>query len=237
MIPFEVIRFTMVRFMCHVTTWFLLTHSASIAAIECRLLWCDPQQEAPALMSMDLEKTLRPLALTALKIQSPTLLHPQEGRLPLFHADDRSVACTVVVPSSIRRAILILMPGETQRSMRAVLVDDISGRFPDAGACVVNLSRVHIRMAVGEHRALVSPGADHPLGCPQERDDFNMAQLLFQFERDGAWRTASETRLRFAPGMRHLILAEHDPRSGRPRVRTFTDAAVPRPLPAEKTTD
>jgi hypothetical protein len=212
-------------------------HAAARAAMECRLLWCDPQLEAPALMSMDLEKKFLPLSLTALKIQSPTLLHPQEGCLLLFHENDRAVACTVAVPPSIQRAILILMPGEAQRSVRAVLVDDASGRFPDAGACVVNLSQVHIRMAVGEHRALVPPGADHPLGCPQERDAFNMAQLLFQFERDGAWRTASETRLRFAPGMRHLILAEHDARSGRPRVRTFTDAAVPQPAPAEKTTD
>lgn len=209
----------------------LLAHATARAAVECRLLWCDPQQEAPALVHADPENTLQPLALAALRIQPPVLLYPREGTIRLFHADDRSAACTVKIPSAVRRALMLLMPGETRRSLRAVLVDDAPGRVPDAGACVVNLSKVHIRLALGEHRALIAPGADHPLACPQERDDFNMAQVLFQFERDGSWRTASETRLRFAPGMRHLILAEHDARSGRPRVRTFTDAAVLRPLP------
>jgi len=230
MIVFHSIRSIATRSLRFVVPMIVLAHATVRAAVECRLLWCDPQQEAPGLVHADLENTLRPVSLAALKIQPPVLLHPREGTIRLFHADDRSAACTVTVPSAVRRALLLLMPGETPRSLRAMLVDDSPGRVPDAGACVVNLSKVHIRLAVGEHRALIVPGADHPLVCPQERDDFNMAQVLFQFERDGAWRTASETRLRFAPGMRHLILAEHDVRSGRPRVRTFTDAGVARPV-------
>jgi hypothetical protein len=59
-----------------------------------------------------------------------------------------------------------------------------------------------------------------------------MAQVVFQFQQGDTWRTASESLLRFLPGMRYLILAYVDPASGRPRIATYQDFTPP-PAPAK----
>jgi hypothetical protein len=50
-----------------------------------------------------------------------------------------------------------------------------------------------------------------------------MAPVVFEFLQEDKWRTASESMLRFLPGMRYLIFAYLDPESGRPRIATYQD--------------
>ena len=49
--------------------------------------------------------------------------------------------------------------------------------------------------------------------------------MTFEFLQDDKWRTASESTVRFLPGMRYLIFAYMDPTSGRPRISTYQDIA------------
>jgi hypothetical protein len=67
----------------------------------------------------------------------------------------------------------------------------------------------------------------HGYAMPKERDDFNMAPVIFEFRHGEKWRIANESSLRFLPGMRYLIFAYLDPVSGRPRINTCQDLAEP----------
>ena len=64
---------------------------------------------------------------------------------------------------------------------------------------------------------------------PTKRDAFNMAPVVFQFQQGENWRNASESMLRFLPGMHYLMFAFVEAASGRPRIVTFQDAKPPTP--------
>jgi hypothetical protein len=149
---------------------------------------------------------------------------------------DRKPAAAATIPPAVKSAILVFIPATppaTTLPWRVFVVDDSPKNFPDGGAFVANFYSKDIRFIIGEHKILLQPTKSHGLASPAQRDDFNMAQVVFQFQQADTWRTASESLLRFLPGMRYLILAYVDPASGRPRIATFQDLApLPDPAPA-----
>jgi hypothetical protein len=113
------------------------------------------------------------------------------------------------------------------------VVEDSPRGFPDGGVFVANFHQQDIRFLIGEHKILLRPSDAHGFARPAQRDEFNMAPVIFQFFHEGTWRTASESALRFVPGLRYLIFAYVDPASGRPRIATIQDL---RPAPAAPAT-
>lgn len=74
---------------------------------------------------------------------------------------------------------------------------------------------------------MLHAAGSHGYAMPQKLDDFNMAPVTFELLLDDKWRTASESSLRFLPGMRYLIFAYLDPVTSRPRISTCQDLAGP----------
>ena len=88
---------------------------------------------------------------------------------------------------------------------------------------VANFCNQEIRFVIDGDNILLQSGKVHTCVRPTHRDAFNMASVVCQFQQDNTWNTASESLLRFAPGMRYLIFAYADPASGRPRLSTLQD--------------
>jgi hypothetical protein len=85
---------------------------------------------------------------------------------------------------------------------------------------------------MGEHKLILKPAGSHGVAMPNQRDEFNMAAVTFEFQQDKAWRSVSESLLRFVPGLRYLVIAYVDPASGRPRMFVSTDITpATSPLP------
>jgi hypothetical protein len=150
------------------------------------------------------------------------------GTIRFLAADDRRPLATASIPAGVNAAVLVFLPdpAATEGSppaWRVLVIEDSPAKFPDAGAHVANLFGGEIRFVIGEHRNLLPRGGSHGIRRPQQRDPFNMAPVIVQFQDGETWRTASESTLRFTPGSRFLILAYVDPASGRPRVATFPD--------------
>ena len=128
------------------------------------------------------------------------------------------------VPSSVREALVIFLPAESEKEkFRTVVLDGSEKSYPEGGSLVLNLYSEKIRFILGEHKILLPPGKTATLARPQERDNFNMAGVIFQFESKGGWRSAYESKSRFPEGQRHLYVTYVDPKSRRPRVRTYRD--------------
>jgi hypothetical protein len=124
---------------------------------------------------------------------------------------------------------------------RVFVIEDSDKIFPDGGAFVANFHSGDIRFIIGENKIMLRPAGSHGFGLPKERDAFNMAPVVFQFQQEEEWITASESLLRFLPGMRYLIFAYVDPDSGRPQISTFQDvkpftppAAGPKDAPPKR---
>ena len=110
---------------------------------------------------------------------------------------------------------------------KTFVIDDSPANFPDGGAYVANFHNNAIRFVIGEHKGMLRPAGSHGYAMPAERDDFNMAPVIFEFLNGEKWRIGNESALRFLPGMRYLIFAYVDPVSGRPRINTYQDLATP----------
>ena len=54
-------------------------------------------------------------------------------------------------------------------------------------------------------------------------NNFNMVDVTFEFNTKTGWRSAYETKTRFAEGQRHLYISYVDPADERPRVRAYRD--------------
>lgn len=131
------------------------------------------------------------------------------------------------IPSSATAAILLFVPAPADKPdgapWRVLVIEDSAKNFPDGGAFVANFHSGNIRFVLGEHRGALRPGGLKGYARPSERDTFNMAPVVFQFQQEDKWRIGNESALRFLPGMRYLILAYTDPTSKRPRIRTIQD--------------
>jgi hypothetical protein len=205
--------------------------------ITCRFLALEGAKLPPALLNLAADGTETPCAIPANTLSPEVTCTTREGAVHFLSADDRKPAATAKVPAGIKKAILLFIDAGKDAGglpWRVVVIEDSPENFPQGGAFVANFHRQDIRFVIGENKTLLKPGGSHGFPRPEKRDDFNMAPVVFQFQQKDTWTTASESLLRFVPGMRYLVFAYVDPASGRPRIATYQDfqrAAPPPPVP------
>jgi hypothetical protein len=145
------------------------------------------------------------------------------------------------IPAGVKSALVIFVklekpgtPGAADKNAgwKVFVIEDSAKSFPDGGAYVANFYPGDIRFVIGEHKGMLKPAGTHGYEMPKQRDDFNMAPVIFEFKSGEKWRIANESSLRFLPGMRYLIFAYVDPVSGRPRINTYQDLADASAAPA-----
>lgn len=166
------------------------------------------------------------------RISEPIECYAVEGRLNFLRADSRKPVASTVVPKNIKQAVLIFVKAtEKGKSEWKILpFENTPKEFPAGGTRVVNLHSADIRFILGEENEILKPLQSKGFGLPKKRNDFNMAPVVFQFKntRD-EWINGKETSYRFLPSQRYLLVAYIDPRTKRPRVKTFKDLVRPKP--------
>ncbi len=159
------------------------------------------------------------------------------NRITFLSPDDRQPLGVATIPSGAKSVILLFIQiaknpaAADEKTWQIIAIEDTPDKFPNGGAYIGNFYNRDIRFIVGEHKGMLRPATFHGYERPGQRDDFNMAPVVFEFLQGETWRTASESMLRFTPGMRYLIFAYVDPVSNRPRIKTFQDTAPS--IPAE----
>lgn len=162
-----------------------------------------------------------PVSHISTKFQIPVV-----GRKVVFHdaasADGAPVAIATI-PAKIKNALIIFFPSQTDGGSPYVtsVLDFSKKGIPEDGVVVSNVSTRDARIIVGEHKILLRPGKLAPLVRPKERNEYNMAKLEIQIERDGEWRTATQTVIKFPQGLRQLFVAYLDERKGTVSIRTY----------------
>jgi hypothetical protein len=159
-----------------------------------------------------------------------------ENSIAFLSSTDRKPFATAVIPPEVNSALLVFVKTQskegassTSPAWRVLVINDHPKNFPDGGAFVANFYNKDIRFIIGEHKGMLHAAGMYGYAMPKSRDSFNMAPVIFEFQQGEAWRTANESSLRFLPGMRYLIFAFVDPVSGRPRINTYQDVALPSP--------
>jgi hypothetical protein len=204
-----------------------------IRPIECRFLAFGVKDDAAAIAVSDKgEEIACPLPTS--NLSKRITCTAKDGKIPFLAAADRKPMATASIPSGVNSALVVFVRldkaaanAAPSAGWRVFVIDDSAKSFPDGGAYVANFYSSDIRFVIGEHKGLLKAAGTHGYAMPKERDDFNMAPVIFEFLNGDKWRIANESSLRFLPGMRYLIFAYVDPVSGRPKINTYQDLAQP----------
>jgi hypothetical protein len=202
--------------------------------VECRFLCFGSKDKAASAIALSAKGEEITCPLPGNQLSKPVVCFAKGDKIPFVSATDRKPMATAAIPSGVRSALVIFVrlekpgtqPAETP-GWRVFVIEDSPKSFPDGGAYVANFYSNDIRFVIGEHKGMLKAAMAHGYAMPKERDDFNMAPVIFEFKNGEKWRIANESSLRFLPGMRYLIFAYVDPVSGRPRINTYQDLAAP----------
>lgn len=163
------------------------------------------------------------------RLSKKIVCNATNNKITFLGSKDAKPAATAVIPSGANDAILIFVnSGKADvDEWRVFVIEDNAKKFPDGGAFVANFSNSNTRFIIGEHKGMLKAGGSNGYEMPKNRDTFNMAPVVFEMLQGKEWTKASESGLRFLPGMRYLIISYLDPASGRPRISTVKDIAPP----------
>lgn len=169
-------------------------------------------------------------------ISKPASFTATDNTIRLVAAEDETELAEVSIPPAVKNALIVLFASGKDKETSAIkwrpfVIDDSSKTYPPGGAFITNLVTEPIRFIVGEHKGMLKPGQSHGYKMPTKRNTFNMAPVVFEFQKDGDWVKANESELRFLPGVRYLMFAYVAPNGGRPRIKTFQDNTEPPAVP------
>jgi hypothetical protein len=194
--------------------------------VNCRFLAMDSAAPPPPLLNLDAKGADIPCAVFTNAPSPVTACFARESIVNFITTADRKPAATATIPASMDAAILVFMAAAKAPDAlpwRVFVLEDTPRNLPDGGALVVNFLPQDLRIVIGEYTITLHPEKSHSFARPEKRDAFNMAALSFDYQQGDAWRTASESKLRFLPGLRYLIFASTDPVSSQPRIATYQD--------------
>ena len=192
----------------------------------CRFLSLDSAKPPPPLLNYAEQGVEVPCTVNTNSLSPETACFTKGNILSFMSTSDRMPAATAMIPANVNAVILVFIAAPKAPNAlpwRVFVIEDSPKNFPDGGAFVANFHNQDIRFIIGDSKIMLHPAGFHGFAIPAKRDNFNMAPVVFEFLQNDKWRTASESMLRFLPGMRYLIFAYVDPPSGRPRIATFQD--------------
>ncbi|WP_411847257.1 hypothetical protein AAFN60_07645 [Roseibacillus persicicus] len=202
---------------------------AETRALECRFLALE--EAPPALVNTAGEKNQVAVKVMRNRISDPMECYAVDGKLSFFDEKSGELLTSTAVPAKIKKAIFIFVKGNQggKTAWKLFPIDNTEDSFPAGGTHVVNLHADEIRFILGQTKEVLKPNQSKGFEMPTNRDDFNMAPVAFQFKNSrDEWVNGKETSYRFLPTSRYLLVAYIDPRSSRPRVKTFKDTIRPR---------
>lgn len=210
----------------------LILHAQDERPIRCRFLSFGGSGETTTAIARSEKGGEVSCLLSPSAISAPIVCMAKGNAISFLSATNKTPLGTATIPPTVRAVLLVFVEAPKKpdapadaASWRIMVIEDSPKNFPEGGAFVANLYANDIRFVIGEHKGMLKPAGSHGYEMPKERDDFNMAPVVFEFLNNGKWRTGNESALRFLPAMRYLIFAYVDPVSGRPSVKTYQDQA------------
>lgn len=180
----------------------------------------------------DLLAVIKP-DMSAIEMKFPESFPSARTRVPLIDGkvvfkDPKNLTGPAVavatIPGGLKDALVMCFPApvvEGEPAYKTVVIDASPKGIPEDGAFVMNLYPKEIRVVVGEHRILLKAGKSTGLARPRQRNDYNMAPVVFQAKEGTEWRTVSETLVRFPPEQQQFFVSYPDSKNNKLRFRSY----------------
>ena len=142
--------------------------------------------------------------------------------------DPERVIGRVTVPSGVRSAILVFLPGARDPGSspcRVLPVEDTTRAFPRGSLKVINLSPLLLRLLLEKKQFDIPPGATRTIGDPPVGEHNASAMRAFTF-KDDKWQRLGAGLWPHPGPKRVLQIAHLNPGSGQIEIRGIRDIAV-----------
>ena len=146
----------------------------------------------------------------------------------VFAPNDKSKpAARVTIPSELNKALIVLLPAPagSAEPYRGFALDYTRDRFPLGTYRLVNVSKHHVRGAIGRSYAEVKPGG--VAGIELQGDEGATQGVKFEFNENGKWSRLTETRAAVRRDRRWLVCVYQDPTTQRMNLRSIPDRDYP----------
>lgn len=217
--------------------------------VKCRFLAFKGKEAKTSVLTVSSSGAQVTCPLPANNLSKPIVCFAENNTIGFVNETGGKIIAKATIPAGVNSAFLVFVPGPAEAapatpaatgsektaqaaprqdatpSWRVLVIADTPQNFPDGGAYIANFYNSDIRFIVGEHKGMLKAGGAHGYAMPKKLDEFNMAPTVFELQKGDKWRCASESALRFLPGMRYLIFAYQDPVTGRARINTYQDIA------------
>ena len=167
---------------------------------------------------------------TAILIDDSLVLYNTEAVDP--KNPQASVAATVKVPSNIKQAIVIVVPGpaNSKPAYRMIVLDNSATAFPKGESRIISLIGVEAAIEAGEHKLPLTAGKITPLPAVKKVNEFNMAQTNFYYKENTSWVAFSERQLQYLDEFHRIFIVHVTPGAIFPTVTTIVDVAPAKPI-------
>lgn len=134
----------------------------------------------------------------------------------------------VKLPDSSEVLFLFLPAGkDAAQPYQVMALPDDSRSFPWGNVRMLNLANVPVRFHLGEHSGdqaiLLPPGQLRMVGRVRKVNEFNMYNVVVEFQGSEGFIPVSNTRWKSVDGKRDLAIAFIDPDTRQPLVNVYKD--------------
>jgi hypothetical protein len=211
---------------------------AKEAPVQIRAVLHDPVHPAAELFYTDKTGAVVKLDFLPQDLTGALFTLPVNGSLVLYDKADidpknpaASLAASVKLPPSIRRAMVVVLPAPagSKPAYRMVLIDDSAKAFPQGESRALPLLGVETAIQAGEHRLPILPGVITKVPPVTKVDEFHMAQTNFYYQQGELWVPFTERQLQYLDACRRIFIIHATPGALQPSVTTIVDfSATPR---------
>ena len=208
------------------------------AALVLRAVLHDPTRPMSEFFAADQNGVVNKINLIQEGLSEARQIMPVNGFLVLYNTasvdpkkPEGKIAATVKIPSGMRRAIAVIVPGppDKQPPFRVVLIDDSPNAFKRGESRAVSMVPVETALQAGEHKLQILSGKVVSVPPVKKVNEFNMAQANFYYKEGDNWVAFTERQLQFLDDFRRIFLIHVTPGSTQPFVSTILDTAPHEP--------
>jgi hypothetical protein len=205
---------------------------AKEAPVQIRAVLHDPVHPAAELFYTDKTGAVVKLDFLPQDLTGALFTLPVNGSLVLYDKADidpknpaASLAASVKLPPSIRRAMVVVLPAPagSKPAYRMVLIDDSAKAFPQGESRALPLLGVETAIQAGEHRLPILPGVITKVPPVTKVDEFHMAQTNFYYKQGELWVPFTERQLQYLDACRRIFIIHATPGALQPTITTIVD--------------
>lgn len=138
-----------------------------------------------------------------------------------LYPPDSITGVSFTIPAKSKHWIFLVFPAENAAGVALVPIQDDPASFKAGDRWILNTSRVHVKIEIGNESLALAPGASRTIRPKPRSDGRQPVRMLHEVKEK--WKPFNSTWWPFDPEVRSMIVIYDDPDHKRLRVKSISD--------------